>query len=158
MINRAIFLFAFVLISHVGFSNSYITTNDSSVVKKRIRSRGKVCRQLFKKRVIYKLNADTLLLLGRNRAETIVGYVGIEDSKNNESKIFIYDSSGLFSVTVRERLKSIGSKKGKVCYYVFEQGVMVWKIEEELARDTAQLLREAAFLRDYVGPFRTSLR
>lgn len=150
-----IMLFAFVLKSLVGFSNSNTPTGDSSV-KERIKVRGKACKQLSKKRIIYKLNADTLLFLGRNRAETIVGHVGIKDSKNNELKVFIYDSSGLFSVTVRKRIT--GSKKEQVCYYVFEKGIMVWKTEEGLAGDTAQLLREAAFLRDYVAPFRTTLR
>ena len=158
MVKCVVLLCVTILITQVGICNSFIHINDSLDVKEKIKARGKVCKQLQKKRVIYKLNTDTLLLLGRNKAETIVGYVAIVDSKNNQTKTFIYDSTGLFSVTVREKVKKTGSKKDRVCYYVFEKGLVVWRIEEGLVCVPTQLLGEATFVRDYVAPFRTSLR
>ena len=158
MVKHLVILLTALFLVKVGYCDSSITGNDTLTLEDRLEAKYRACKQLYKKRVVYRLNADTLLFLGRDRSETIVGYVGLTDFKANETKIFIYDSAGLFQATVRENFKRPGNRKRSSCFYDFENGTVVLKGEQGMAGNIVQLLREAAFLRSYVAPLRTNHR
>ncbi len=158
MVKDYILLFVVLMTFKTGFATSFTGDNDSLSIKQKIKDRARACKQLCKKRIIYRLNADTLLLLGRNKDETIVGYVGVEDYKNDESKIYIYDSIGLFHVTVRKNVKRLKGKEQQIGFCYFESGSVIKQGGEISLIDSTRLLREAAFLRDYVAPLRTNFR
>lgn len=94
---------------------------------------------------LYEFNgSDSSILFGSNKQKTFLTSVRVLDKTRNENRWYFFDSDGLFRVTIAERKRPDGVKRKKsTSSYYFENGVVVYKIEEAIKYEPSKLLLEA---------------
>jgi hypothetical protein len=94
---------------------------------------------------LYKfVNPDSSIVFGSNKQKTFLTSVMVLDKTRNENRWYYFDSDGLFRVSIAERQRPNGTRRKKsTSSYYFENGVFVYKIEEEIKYEPTKLLSEA---------------
>ena len=128
---------------------------DTIDITSRIKEQMRSFKQQNKVQIYKYENSDSTILFGSNKRRSFLTSVMILDKVHNENRWFYFDSTGVFRVTIADRKPTqIGDKRKKsTSSYYFENGSLVYKIEDDKRYNTSDLKYESKRYQELAIPY-----